>query len=65
MQMVVEIVESSISKKLLGFMDRIKEVDKGFQKKIENDSSKGFNDPLFTSEVWSGMSLAIDIEYLV
>ena len=45
--MVVEIVESSNSKKILSFMDKIKEVDKGFQKKIENDSSKGFNDPLF------------------
>jgi len=30
MQMVVEIVESNISKKILGFMDKIKEQDKGF-----------------------------------
>jgi len=28
--MVVEIVESNISKKILGFMDKIKEQDKGF-----------------------------------
>lgn len=63
--MVVEIVESNISKKILGFMDKIKEQDKGFQKKIENDSSKGFNDPLCSKEIRSGISLAIDIEYLV
>ena len=46
-------------------MEKIKEVDKGFQKKIENDSSKGFNDPIYSKEVRTGISLAIDIEYLI